>query len=88
MSSNIIAASIAGATTSFLTLPLDVIKTKKQVLEKYSKLNSYLVMQNILKNEGIKGLYTGAKPRIMKVMIHCTLMLSMYEGFINYSMRY
>ena len=38
--SNIVAGSIAGATTALVTLPLDVIKTKRQLHESYAKTSS------------------------------------------------
>lgn len=41
-------------------------------------------MDNIIKDEGFSSLYLGYKPRIIKIVLHCGIMLSCYELFINY----
>ncbi|KAG7173020.1 Solute carrier family 25 member 40-like [Homarus americanus] len=74
---------IAGA----LTLPLDVIKTHRQIeigekelFSANSKSSSTKQMLlNIYKLQGMKGLFSGLVPRLAKVMPACAIMISTYE---------
>ncbi|KAL4453600.1 hypothetical protein ABPG74_009496 [Tetrahymena malaccensis] len=80
---NIIAGSVGGGITALLTLPLDVIKTKRQLYEKYSKDSTISIMKQIVQTDGVSGLYAGARPRIAKVVVACSTVLSLYEYFLG-----
>lgn len=84
VSSNLLAGCIAGAISGILTLPLDVIKTRKQVLGRELLNHSTLrMLSDLYKSEGIGALFTGLKPRVAKTVIHCSLVLCMYETSLH-----
>lgn len=56
---NIGSAGVAAMVASSCTHPLDVIKTRMQIIEGGSKVGMYGVGQEMLKSEGVKSLYKG-----------------------------
>jgi hypothetical protein len=75
-----LAGCIAGGVSGILTLPLDVIKTRKQVLgREYLMQSTFTMLTDLYRQEGVGALFTGLKPRIAKTVIHCSLVLTMYE---------
>jgi len=85
--SNAIAGAFSGGVAAFLTLPLDVVKTRRQLYPKeYEKANSYQILHDIYQKEGFESLFTGYRARLAKVTISCAGTLTLYELF-NYSMR-
>ncbi|XP_019403992.1 PREDICTED: solute carrier family 25 member 39-like isoform X4 [Crocodylus porosus] len=82
------AGAVSGTVASVLTLPFDVVKTQRQielgVAEKLrvttSKSSStFLLMRRIQAESGIRGLFTGFLPRVVKVAPACAIMISTYE---------
>ena len=72
---NLISAGVASALASFVTTPLDLVKTRIQVIDPNVKpykgfIRSFI---RISKEEGIKGLFSGAKPRLMALSSQTTL---------------
>jgi len=53
---NIGSAGVAAMAASSMTHPLDVIKTRMQIIEGGSKLGMFGIGQDMLKNEGFKAL--------------------------------
>jgi dicarboxylate transporter 10 len=53
---NIGSAGVAAMVASSCTHPLDVIKTRMQIIEGGSKVGMYGVGQEMLKSEGVKSL--------------------------------
>ena len=80
-SQNFIAGAVAGSIASAVTLPADVIKTRLQLElgETGLKKGNLEVARDIVKNQGIRGLYTGIVPRVLKVAPACAIMISSYE---------
>ena len=77
-----------GSVASTLTLPMDVIKTRRQIefgekdilKVKPGKTGSTLATaREILASQGPKGLFAGLSPRILKVAPACAIMISSYE---------
>ncbi|KDP31344.1 hypothetical protein JCGZ_11720 [Jatropha curcas] len=61
----LILGGLAGGFSSYLTTPLDVIKTRLQVQGSTVRYNGWLdAMQRIWKIEGAKGMFRGSIPRI------------------------
>jgi len=85
-----VSGAVAGSVASTVTLPFDVIKTTKQleigekdimnVQRGISRTNKQ-IMQDILREQGAKGLFSGLTPRILKVAPACAIMISSYQFF-------
>ncbi|XP_064089664.1 probable mitochondrial glutathione transporter SLC25A40 isoform X2 [Macrobrachium nipponense] len=75
------AGALSGGIAGTLTLPLDVIKTHRQI-EIDKPLNggsTVKMLQNIYVQQGVRGLFAGLVPRLAKVMPACAIMISTYE---------
>jgi len=87
---NFMSGALAGTVASTVTLPFDVLKTTKQielgekdimgVKKGFSRTNNQ-IFRDILKEQGVKGLFAGLIPRILKVAPACAIMISSYEFF-------
>ncbi|XP_012340447.1 solute carrier family 25 member 40 [Apis florea] len=85
---NFTAGAIAGSIAAFLTIPFDVVKTHKQIemgeKEIYSdnpgrSSGTWTIIRKIYKQNGIKGLFTGLIPRVIKVAPACAIMIATFE---------
>lgn len=79
---NLLPAFLLGAAVSAITTPLDTLKTRVQSksITNYSVINS---IGEIYRKEGVKGLFSGVKLRMMKNSLHLSLYLFMYEWYLN-----
>lgn len=91
---NFMSGILAGSITAFVTLPLDVVKTRKQVstrrdlyVDQGAQKSTANILQQIYYTEGIKGLFRGYQPRIAKVTVHSGLVYMMYEYFKEHVFR-
>lgn len=79
----------AGGLAALCTIPADVIKTRRQAWEgaKASGMafrhptSVRAIAANIVTNEGFRGLFRGAGPRVAKVGPSCAIMMGSYELF-------
>ncbi|KPP67200.1 solute carrier family 25 member 40-like [Scleropages formosus] len=80
--------ALSGSVAAVLTLPFDVVKTRRQVeLGELQIMNlpakvsptTYHVMKRIVTENGVKGLFAGFLPRLIKVAPACAIMISTYE---------
>jgi hypothetical protein len=84
---NLLSGIIAGVTTATITLPLDLVKTRKQVstrvdlavLQEGKDMNTLTLLKQIFEQEGLQGLFKGYKPRMLKVTVHAGLVYTLYE---------
>ncbi|XP_076651985.1 mitochondrial glutathione transporter SLC25A40 isoform X2 [Halictus rubicundus] len=86
---NLAAGAMAGSVAAFLTIPFDVVKTHRQIemgeKEIYSgdkpgrSRGTWPVIRKIYRQNGVKGLYTGLIPRIIKVAPACAIMIATFE---------
>ena len=86
---NFISGAVSGTIASTITLPMDVIKTRLQIElgEKLVKgngknnntLKSISIAKEIVKSDGVKGLFAGLTPRLVKVAPACAIMITSYE---------
>ncbi|XP_015603318.1 solute carrier family 25 member 40 isoform X2 [Cephus cinctus] len=78
---NFVAGAMAGSIAALVTLPFDVVKTHKQIeMDKPRRSRGTLaIIEKIYNLNGIKGLYAGLIPRIVKVAPACAIMIATYE---------
>ncbi|RKF64892.1 Mitochondrial carrier protein MTM1 [Erysiphe neolycopersici] len=87
-----LSGAISGAFASFITMPFDVGKTRRQVFigkKDLTNKNNKLIapeersmirfLWHIFKEEGASGLWRGWTPRALKVAPACAIMISSYE---------
>ena len=94
---NFLESFMAGATSgsfaAVVTLPFDVIKTRRQIelgrsLDGKQQVSStWKFIHKIYVEEGIHALYTGLFPRLLKVAPACAIMISTYEFFKAYFIK-
>ncbi|KAL0985397.1 hypothetical protein UPYG_G00156380 [Umbra pygmaea] len=91
-----ISGAVSGSIASIVTLPFDVVKTRRQVemvevqaMNSSSKASSTLsVMSRIVAENGVAGLFVGFLPRLIKVAPACAIMISTYEFGKAYFRQY
>lgn len=83
-----ISGAVSGSIASIVTLPFDVVKTKRQVelgelqamnLSAKATSSTLQVMRRIVAQNGVAGLFAGFMPRLIKVAPACAIMISTYE---------
>lgn len=78
-----IAGGAAGIVTVYATMPFDNIKTKMQGLNSGSvHRGSMRCFQEIVRRDGVKGLWKGTTPRLVRLTVAGTLAFSIYEQVI------
>ncbi|KAJ5162450.1 hypothetical protein N7492_007842 [Penicillium capsulatum] len=71
---------IAGIITVYVTQPLDTVKTRMQSLEASKNYrNSFACAASIFKNEGVFTLWSGAVPRLARLIMSGGIVFTMYE---------
>ncbi|XP_045900834.1 solute carrier family 25 member 40 [Micropterus dolomieu] len=83
-----ISGAVSGSIASIVTLPFDVVKTRRQVelgelqaknLSCQVSSSTFRVMSRIVAQDGFSGLLAGFLPRLIKVAPACAIMISTYE---------
>ncbi|XP_068179478.1 mitochondrial glutathione transporter SLC25A40 isoform X2 [Antennarius striatus] len=83
-----ISGAVSGSIAAILTLPFDVVKTRRQVelgelqakkLAYKASASTFSVMKRIVAQDGFGGLLAGFLPRVIKVAPACAIMISSYE---------
>nr|XP_057940173.1 probable mitochondrial glutathione transporter SLC25A40 [Doryrhamphus excisus] len=82
-----VSGAASGSFASIVTLPFDVVKTRRQVeLGELQAMNlshqassTFSVMKRIVAQHGVTGLFAGFLPRLIKVAPACAIMISTYE---------
>ncbi|KAA8645524.1 putative mitochondrial tricarboxylate transporter (Ctp) [Aspergillus tanneri] len=71
---------IAGLITVYVTQPLDTIKTRMQSLEASKNYkNSFICAARIFKDEGIFTFWSGAVPRLVRLIMSGGIVFTVYE---------
>jgi solute carrier family 25 citrate transporter 1 len=74
----------AGLITVCVTQPLDTIKTRMQSISaRDTYRNSFHCASLILRNEGLRTFWTGALPRLVRLMLSGGIVFTMYEKSIE-----
>lgn len=72
--------AIAGIVTVYVTQPLDSVKTRMQSIEaKQEYRNSLHCATRIIQEEGVRTLWSGAMPRLARLMMSGGIVFTMYE---------
>jgi solute carrier family 25, member 39/40 len=90
-----LAGFFSGSFAAFVTTPFDVVKTRRQTLQRVnvsvpsssvekstrvSTSNMIATLRSILKTEGIAGLFAGVQARVARVGPACAIMISSFEA--------
>lgn len=82
------AGAVSGAIAAILTLPFDVVKTRRQIqlgemdalgVASMRTTSTWHIMKSICAEVGYRGLFAGFMPRVIKVAPACAVMISSYE---------
>ncbi|GMH43459.1 hypothetical protein BSKO_11381 [Bryopsis sp. KO-2023] len=81
LTANSIAGAVSGTISSGLTTPLDVVKTRQQIIGEGSARppSVHQLLYDVGRNEGMRGLFSGVAPRCMRAAPSCAIVLSIYE---------
>ncbi|XP_075683750.1 mitochondrial glutathione transporter SLC25A40 isoform X1 [Rhinoderma darwinii] len=80
--------ALSGSIAAVVTLPFDVVKTRRQVevgelevLHNAQKrsTSTWKIMHTIMSENGFRGLFAGLSPRLIKIAPACAIMISTYE---------
>lgn len=76
---------------AILTAPFDVVKTHKQIefgekvlyaeqpVKSIPKVGSIAILRKIFQQNGLRGVYAGVIPRVVKVAPACAIMITSFE---------
>ncbi|KAK0660648.1 putative mitochondrial carrier C19G12.05 [Lasiodiplodia hormozganensis] len=72
--------ALAGIITVYVTMPLDTVKTRMQSIEARSEYrNSFVCAARIFKEEGFLTFWSGAVPRLARLILSGGIVFTMYE---------
>ncbi|PSK50443.1 hypothetical protein B9Z65_387 [Elsinoe australis] len=76
---------MAGVITVYATMPIDTIKTRMQSIESKSEYrNSFNCAARIFKEEGIFTFWSGALPRLARLVLSGGIVFTMYEKTMDF----
>eukprot|EP00475_Leptophrys_vorax_P035323 TRINITY_DN5809_c0_g2_i2.p1 TRINITY_DN5809_c0_g2~~TRINITY_DN5809_c0_g2_i2.p1 ORF type:complete len:295 (-),score=72.41 TRINITY_DN5809_c0_g2_i2:25-909(-) len=64
---SLVCGSVAGGISVYVTMPLDVVKTKMQGLEAKNYRNTWHCFTSVVRNDGVLALWKGTTPRLARV---------------------
>ena len=76
----VLAGATAGAVSAVATQPIDTVMAQAQGLESHRFRNSLHCAREIVAAGGVRALYFGVGPRVVRVMIEVGLQFSLYEA--------
>jgi len=80
---------IAGLITVYTTQPLDTVKTRMQSIEARKLYrNTFHCAAEIWRNEGVRVYWSGALPRLVRLMLSGGIVFTMYEKSIELMDRF
>jgi len=84
-----VSSTCAATTAVLLTNPLDVAKTRLQVMkhECEVKPNWITILVDLFKKEGINGMTRGVQARLTNMIFVSFLMISIYENVKKWSVK-
>lgn len=90
------AGAVAGSIAALSTVPFDVVKTHQQIefgeqiisRQPGKPSGTFATMAKIFNQHGIRGLYAGVVPRLIKVAPACAIMIASFEYGKNFFYHY
>ncbi|XP_017890043.1 mitochondrial uncoupling protein Bmcp [Ceratina calcarata] len=76
---NVVCAAVAGAVSSAIANPTDVVKVRMQVTGSNSNLSLFGCFQDVYQHEGIRGLWRGVGPTAQRAAIIAAVELPIYD---------
>ncbi|KRZ50676.1 Solute carrier family 25 member 40 [Trichinella nativa] len=83
---SLILGAISGSCAAVCTLPFDVVKTHRQISlgempldSKPKTMSTFRSINNLFMEHGIRSLFSGIVPRLVKVAPACAIMIGTYE---------
>lgn len=77
--------AMAGVITVYVTMPLDTIKTRMQSIEaKKEYRNTFVCASRIFKEEGLLTFWSGALPRLGRLIMSGGIVFTMYEESMKF----
>jgi len=77
--------AIAGIITVYVTMPLDTVKTRMQSIEARKEYkNSFVCASRIFREEGILTFWSGAVPRLARLILSGGIVFTMYEKSMEF----
>lgn len=85
---NLITGGLAGSIAAIATIPFDVVKTHRQIEMGEKQIyaekpggrgNTWATISRIYAQHGLRGLFTGLTPRLVKVAPACAIMIATFE---------
>ncbi|XP_002086732.3 solute carrier family 25 member 40 [Drosophila yakuba] len=99
-----LAGVLAGTVAAIVTTPFDVVKTHEQIefgerviftdspARDFGKKSTFSRLTGIYRMHGVRGLFAGCGPRLLKVAPACAIMISTFEYsksfFFHYNVRH
>lgn len=71
--------AVAGFISVYATMPFDVVKTRMQGLEATKYKNTLDCAMQVVKNDGVVGLWKGTTPRLARVALSTSIIFTVYE---------
>ncbi len=78
--------AISKMISTLCTYPLTVIRTKQHISVEKKKWRN--IVKDIVKAEGIKGLYHGIEPKLIQTVLNSALLLMLFERIRNMMINY
>eukprot|EP00116_Pleurobrachia_bachei_P006811 sb/3467073/ len=74
---------VAGMTASFLTQPLDTVRTR-MVMQRQPKMyrTTFEAFNKIFKSDGLRGFYRGLLPNLCQVLPYASMQFGAYTSFV------
>jgi solute carrier family 25 citrate transporter 1 len=73
--------ALAGAVTVYTTMPLDVVKTRLQLIGAKGNIISNLVQ--VVKDDGVLALWKGATPRLGRLIFSGGIVFTIFESVVS-----
>lgn len=76
---------------AFVTAPFDVVKTHRQIefgekvlyaekpVPSLPKIGTFAILSKIFRENGLRGIFAGVIPRVVKVAPACAIMITSFE---------
>jgi solute carrier family 25 citrate transporter 1 len=80
---SIFSGALAGFVSVYVTMPVDVVKTRMQGLEASKYGTTWNCFKHILLNDGILAFWQGTVPRLSRVMFSGAIIFTCYEQFMQ-----